>query len=180
MQLSVIVNNKYTPLTHFVYVWFFLPFCAFCSHGPRGLICVNLAQSSLAECNLFSNYLPTALCPPHHDHFPTLHSSICFQNIQFIIYCITNSLYNCLLHQTVAIKTQFIENLKLALKSNIHTETDTVHAGERDSQSLCEHDGGFCHSNDELNSIYTVWRGKGAMKSMYVITKMCCTGKYLS
>lgn len=69
MQLSVTVNNKYTPLAHFVYVLFSLPFCAFCCHGPRGLTCVNLEQSSSAEHILFSNYLPTALCPPHHDQF---------------------------------------------------------------------------------------------------------------
>lgn len=59
MQLSVIVNNKYTPLTHFVYVLFSLPFCAFCFHEPTGRTCVNLAQSSLAE-HIFVFQLPAS------------------------------------------------------------------------------------------------------------------------
>lgn len=37
--------------------------------GFRWLRRVNLAQSSSAELVLFSNYLPTALCPTPHDQF---------------------------------------------------------------------------------------------------------------
>lgn len=67
MQLSVIVNNEYTPLQIFLCMFFFspIPLC----FGSRCLGRVNLTQSSSAEHVLFSNYLPTALCPTPHGQF---------------------------------------------------------------------------------------------------------------
>lgn len=95
IQLSVIVNNKYIAVTHFVYVCYFLyPSGASCYHGTqRPPTCVLIwPQSAWAEHILFSNYLPTARCSPHHDQF-TKHwaRAIYFQCIQLIIYCIANS-----------------------------------------------------------------------------------------
>lgn len=72
MQLSVIVNNKYIAVTHFVYVRYFLyPSGASCYHRTqRPPTCVLIwPQSAWAEHILFSNYLPTARCSPHHDQF---------------------------------------------------------------------------------------------------------------
>lgn len=68
MQLSVIVNNEYTPLQIFLCMFFF-SFSIPLYFGSQCLRRVNLAQSSSAEHVLFSNYLPTAFCPTPHDQF---------------------------------------------------------------------------------------------------------------
>lgn len=68
MQLSVIVNNKYIPVTFCLCMFFFTLLVPSAIISPTCL-CVNLAQSALVEHILFSNYPPTALCSPHHDQF---------------------------------------------------------------------------------------------------------------
>lgn len=69
-SVSLWIINIY--LSHILFMCYFIyPSVASYYHGPGGptCLCVNLAQSSLAEHILFSNYPPTALCSPHHDQF---------------------------------------------------------------------------------------------------------------
>ena len=142
-----------TNLSHILFMCYFLyPSGAFCYHRPRGPTRVNLAQSAWAEHILFSNYLPTALCSPHHDQFTNSvfrqyisNANSLLSTVLLILATVDGCVYSCLLHQckardcssTGGFDLNMINNVsKKCFKgqnyilrsscSNIHTGTYTV------------------------------------------------------